>query len=214
MTVDASAPSVDLELPAGATTLDAWFIDADGQEYGAYCVYVERLHQKGLPDMLSSFPPVIAPEPRVLILGSMPGEASLRANEYYAYPQNAFWPIMAEICGFDLPADYATRLAGLQRNGICLWDVLAHCERKGSLDGDIELATEAPNDIPGLLADHMEIRLIGFNGQKAARAFRRHIAPQIEQAPETVTLPSTSPAHTLARSLKADRWREALAPYL
>ena len=89
------------------------------------------------------------PQARVLVLGSMPGTISLRQGRYYAHPRNAFWPIAAEILGFDPALDYALRLERLTQAGVALWDVLQGCEREGSLDADIRNAV--PNDFAGFL---------------------------------------------------------------
>src|SRR5882672_4404695 len=87
---------------------------------------------------LIAFPPVAAPDARVLVLGSMPGEASLAARRYYAYRHNAFWPIMGRLFGAGPDLRYRERLARLKHAGIALWDVLASCRREGSLDSNID----------------------------------------------------------------------------
>ena len=157
-----------------------------------------------------SFPPIVAADARVLILGSMPGVASLQANRYYAHPRNQFWPILGELLGFDPQGDYALRVQSLQRAGIAVWDVLAECEREGSLDSAIDRRSEFPNDIPGLLAAHPSIRRILLNGQKAATSLRRHF-PSV--AVECITLPSTSPAHaSIDPARKRSAWAGVLMP--
>jgi hypoxanthine-DNA glycosylase len=154
-----------------------------------------------------SFPPVSASNARILILGSMPGEASLAANQYYAHKRNDFWKIMGELIGASPDLSYPQRLETLKANGIALWDVLAHCEREGSLDSAITL--EGVNDFAAFLASHSAIARIYFNGRKAADSFRRFVPPDVLRAGMTLeTLPSTSPANasfSFARKLEA--WR-------
>lgn len=162
------------------------------------------------------FPPVVGRAPRVLILGSLPGRASLDAGEYYAQAQNAFWPIMGELCSAGPGLAYAHRLRALTRAGIALWDVLHAALRPGSLDADIVPMTQQVNDIAGFISRRKSIELIGFNGKKAAEIFRRHIEDGLRRRDiATVTLPSTSPAYaSLRRAQKLDHWRAALAPHL
>ncbi|HPV23953.1 MAG TPA: DNA-deoxyinosine glycosylase, partial [Casimicrobium sp.] len=95
---------------------------------------------------ITSFPPLIAPNATRLILGSMPGVASLAAAQYYAHPQNAFWRIMGAVAGFDAALSFDERVAELARAGVALWDVLAACERSGSLDSAIARKSEVAND--------------------------------------------------------------------
>lgn len=161
--------------------------------------------------MLNSFPALIRDDSRVLVLGSMPGAASLHAGQYYAHPRNAFWPIMAASFGFSVQADYAVRCAALLAHGVAIWDVLAQCERHGSLDAGIAIRSERANDIGTLLAAHPSIVAILLNGQKAASSLRRHHS-RLHIA--THTLPSTSPAHA-ARSLREKHalWHHALQRY-
>lgn len=146
------------------------------------------------------FPPVAAADARVLVLGSMPGQASLDAQEYYAYRQNCFWRIMGELFGAGPDLPYAQRLEKLQAAGIALWDVIAACRREGSLDADIVGASVQANDFPAFFAAHPQIRQVFFNGAAAETAFRRYALPQLGgRLLQLHRLPSTSPAHA-ARS--------------
>ena len=167
-----------------------------------------------MPDVApscSSFPPILGRTPRLLILGSMPGVRSLAEQRYYAHPQNLFWRAMDELCGAGPALPYARRVAKLRGSGIALWDVLAHCERTGSLDGSIVRATEVPNEIAALLAERDSIRAVAFNGGTARAAFRRHVLPtlgtEVRERVAFEELPSTSPAYAaLAASRKLALW--------
>lgn len=146
---------------------------------------------------LQGFPPVASPDARLLILGSMPGQASLDVERYYAHPRNAFWPIMAALLGFSLDLPYAQRLQALQSAGIALWDVIGSCDRAGSLDADIVKNSIKANDFVGFLAVHRKIKHIFFNGAAAETAFRRYALPTLpgRELLQLHRLPSTSPAH-------------------
>ena len=161
--------------------------------------------------LLTSFPPIISAHATVLVLGSMPGQRSLAQNQYYAHPQNQFWPLMAALCDVDLHLPYAERIAKLNCAGIALWDVLQHCEREGSLDARIVAATEVPNDFQDVLDQHTRLRALCFNGQKAQKAFMRHVKPLLKPATlerlDLLALPSTSPANAnLTLSAKLNQW--------
>jgi hypoxanthine-DNA glycosylase len=162
---------------------------------------------------IESFAPVLGDAPRILILGSMPGAASLAAQQYYAHPHNAFWKIMTAL--LDLPADatYDARIDAVKRNGIALWDVLHSCVRPGSLDAAIESQSVRANDIAGLLARHPGITRICFNGAAAEKLYRQHVAAHLaHRSLDTLRLPSSSPAHaTMRPEHKLERWRAALA---
>lgn len=147
---------------------------------------------------VSGFPPVVGARPRVLILGSMPGKASLERQQYYAHHRNAYWPIMGALFGAGPELPYAERLTKLTDAGIALWDVLENCFRPGSLDSSITDATARPNDFATFLATHDTIRHLFFNGCKAAEVFRRKVLPDLGDGDDALvlrTLPSTSPAH-------------------
>jgi TDG/mug DNA glycosylase family protein len=159
------------------------------------------------------FPPIARADARVLILGSLPGQASLRAQEYYAHPRNAFWTLMKTIAGAD--GDYGARCEALKAHGIAVWDVLSSSVRPGSLDADIDLATARPNDFGRFFAGHVDIRLVCFNGRKAEAMFRKLVQPTVPQASfETALLPSTSPAHaSLSVAEKLATWRGIIEPH-
>ncbi|MDP3873195.1 MAG: DNA-deoxyinosine glycosylase [Methyloversatilis sp.] len=168
-----------------------------------------------MPDgaCIRCFAPVADPATaRVLILGSMPGAASLDANQYYAHPRNQFWSIMGTLVGAHPALPYAERLAVLTRAGLALWDVLSSCERRGSLDSAIDLRSAQANDFVTFLACHAGIRRVLFNGALAETCFRRDVMPHIRPV-EMLRLPSTSPAHAgLSATDKLLVWRTALQP--
>ena len=159
---------------------------------------------------IHSFPPIASRLSRVLILGTMPGKASLRERQYYAHPRNLFWPILGEILGIDPAHPYEARVAAVRSAGIAVWDVLRSCTRASSLDSDIDALSVVPNDFAAFLAEHPEIRRICFNGATAEALYMRHVRPRLAAAPEVrhLRLPSTSPANAsvpLADKLRA--WR-------
>lgn len=151
------------------------------------------------------FPPVIRPDTRLLILGSLPGRASLAAGRYYAHPRNLFWRLIGAASGRALePLDYDARLAALLDAGIGLWDTVASAERPGSLDADIRL--HEASDLAALAATLPELRAIAFNGATAARIGRQELG----EAPglTLIDLPSSSPAYaSLTFEKKLAAWR-------
>lgn len=139
-----------------------------------------------------SFAPVVGRRPRVLILGSLPGEASLKLGQYYGHPQNRFWELLGAALDEDLRAlPYAKRLIRLKARGIALWDVIEAAHRAGSLDSAIR--GETPNAIRELIAK-TRVRAVFFNGRKAEASFIRHVNPPPKAVP-LFLLPSSSPAH-------------------
>ena len=165
--------------------------------------------------LITGFPPIIAAQARVLILGSMPGQRSLAHNQYYAHPQNQFWPLMGKLGGADPQLPYAERIARLNTAGIALWDVLKCCERNGSLDASIVSKTEVPNNFQNLLDQYALLRVLCFNGQKAEKAFLRHVKPSLKAKTlshlELIALPSTSPANTrMNQTAKLHEWQTIL----
>ncbi len=156
---------------------------------------------------LEGLPPVIGRGARLVILGSFPGEASLRAQQYYGHPRNHFWPLLAVIWGVDLPRmAYRDRLAEVRRRGLGLWDVYESCHREGSLDA----AIEAPrmNDLASLRRRAPGLVLVAHNGGESARAAAEVRALGIE----AVRLPSSSPANaSWSFERKLEAWRAVFA---
>lgn len=151
----------------------------------------------------SAFAPVVDDRTRILILGSLPGDASLKAAQYYAHPRNAFWPLVGGLLDEDLPAlPYEDRLDRLRARGVGLWDVIASAERAGSLDAAIRSPEAA--DLRGLAAGLPNLGAVAFNGGLAARLGRRILSDLEGLA--LIDLPSSSPAHAISLSAKAKSW--------
>lgn len=155
-----------------------------------------------------SFDWLAAPDAQILIVGSMPGIASLQQQQYYAHPRNAFWPIMQQI--FNWPdLDYQQRCKALISEKIALWDVLRSCRRRGSLDGNIETDSLLINDFSTFFHRHPNIKAILLNGGKAAQLFRRHVT--VPAGIALIPLPSTSPAYAaMSFEVKLEKWRSAI----
>ena len=158
-----------------------------------------------------SFPPIADARARVLVLGTLPGEESLRRREYYAHPRNLFWPIVFALFDTTPALDYGERLAFVAARRIALWDVCELAEREASADSAIR--RERPNAIDRLLDTHPLIRAVAFNGSGAERLYDRHFTRRTEVA--YLALPSTSPAHArMDFAAKLTRWtalRDALS---
>ncbi len=163
---------------------------------------------------IQGFEPIIPNEPKILVLGTMPSVKSLEDHFYYAHPRNAFWPIMEHLTGRSLTTIAEKKLA-LERLGVFLWDVLASCQREGSLDSAIR-APQA-NDFEAVFARFPKIQAVFFNGQTAQKLFKQHVLTH-QSLPAGIfyqTLPSTSPAN--ARLKIEDKcliWEEKLKKFL
>lgn len=170
------------------------------------------------PDLTPGLEPVVSAESRVLILGSLPSQASIEAQQYYGNVRNAFWTVMGKLAGAGPELPYGMRLQRLHLAGIGLWDVLAAAVRPGSLDSRIDLTTARTNDFGALLDDCPSVRCIGFNGKTAGRLFRADpdamLAVDLHRV-SLVDLPSTSPAHAaMTAEAKCRRWFELIACHL
>ena len=163
-----------------------------------------------------SFEPIADQHARILILGSVPGNASLMAGQYYAHKQNVFWKIMAELLQFELNSSYEIRVQKLKSAHIALWDVLRSCKRVGSLDSNILPNSQTANNLQHFFQQHPVISKVCFNGSKAENCFNRYVARTIRGSPKQfIRLPSTSPANaSIPYEKKLNTWQEALLPSL
>ena len=160
--------------------------------------------------MLHGFPPIVSINSRVLILGSMPSVASLDAQQYYAHPRNAFWPIQQALWGISAQASYTQRVQVLQASGVAVWDVLAACKREGSLDSAIDSDSVKINDFKCFFDEYRHIKAVFFNGATAENYFKKYVLVKIS-LPALVLkrLPSTSPAHaSLSFEKKLAQWQQ------
>ncbi len=139
----------------------------------------------------SSFTPISDSSTTILILGSLPGDKSLELAEYYGHPKNRFWKIISAITDNEIPITYSEKKLLLLNNKIGVWDVVHKANRKGSLDSAIE--DVEPNDLNSFIASHRNLKVIGFNGQKAEALFIKFF--KINTALKYISLPSSSPAN-------------------
>ena len=158
----------------------------------------------------SSFAPVVAPNTRVLILGSLPGERSLAEGRYYAHPRNLFWRLAGDVIGTDLEAlAYDARLESLLAAGIGLWDTVASATRAGSLDAAIR---EAEHNPLAELADTLpDVRAVAFNGARSAKIGMVALA---DRGLALLALPSSSPANAAVPWPEKRRLWRAIGEFL
>lgn len=160
--------------------------------------------------------PLVCPDPVVLVLGTLPGDESIRRQEYYGNPRNMFWKVLAAVFEDTVPESYPEKKAFLARHHVALWDVFASAEREGSLDANIHEIT--CNDIPGFLKEHPSVKTIVLNGGKAAKAFKKMqkaVKGDLGQIP-VFSFTSTSPLSVsagwpLERIIQ--QWKQNLTAY-
>lgn len=165
-----------------------------------------------MSELLSGLAPLAQPGARVLILGSMPGAESLARQQYYAHPRNLFWPLMSELTGLDASSPYQQKMHALTRRGIAVWDVIASCQRSGSLDSAIR--NEQVNDFAAFFKSQPDLAVIAFNGAKAWQSFKRHVvtAGSVPANVKLISMPSTSPAHAaMTYDEKLQHWQQLSA---
>ena len=161
-----------------------------------------------------SIEPIIGRNPRIIILGSMPGIISINAAQYYANPRNLFWTVLAELYGMDIECSYESRVQQIRELPIILWDTLKSCHREGSLDSRILNTDIEANDVVGLLERYQTVQAIAFNGAASEKHFNKLIRPQLsaDLNIELLKMPSTSPANAgMKLDQKLELWRRLSA---
>ncbi len=152
-----------------------------------------------------SFAPIVNEGCEILILGSLPGDESLRRSEYYANPRNGFWRIMGELYPH-IPDLYADRCEWLLDNKVALWDVLNHGKRMGSLDNNI--TNGHPNDLMSMYQQYPNIKYVFFNGTKAQKDYAKHIGFDSKRI--FSLLPSSSSARAMSIEGKVKEWERII----
>lgn len=143
--------------------------------------------------MLTGFAPIIAKQPNIMILGSMPSVTSLEKQEYYGFKHNRFWRIMQQ--AFMMPTNtYEEKQQIILNHHLLLWDVIKTCERKGSLDSAIH--NEVVNPIDELVRQYPSIKLIICNGRRSYDVYQKYFS---QLRVNCCCMPSTSNAN---RSIK------------
>lgn len=159
--------------------------------------------------MINSFNPIVSDSCEKLILGTMPGEESLRKQEYYGFGRNHFWKIIFTLFNKELSNNYKQKTELLLQNNIALWDVLKSCERETSSDSKIR--NPIANDFNTLFTNYPNIKSIYFNGKTAEALFKRHVIKNINAERYKMTvLSSTSPANAIKFEVKLESWKQLL----
>ncbi|WP_299670199.1 DNA-deoxyinosine glycosylase [uncultured Polaribacter sp.] len=154
-----------------------------------------------------SFDPILPQNPKVFIIGTMPGKQSLRKQQYYANNRNSFWKIIYELTDEVFSENYAERIDMLTRNHIGLWDICQFGNRKTSLDSDIK--NEVPNPINEIIEMYSSVKQIIFNGKKAEKLYFKYFSEIEGVVYETVL--STSPANArFSFREKLNNWKTAI----
>jgi len=151
-----------------------------------------------------AFAPIVDSASKILLLGTMPGEESLKKLQYYGHKQNQFWKILFTLYNEPLASDYEKQVAFLYEKRIALWDVLQSCEGKGSLDSNIK--NEIPNDFKSFFAEYPQIKYVFFTSRKAESFYKKYVGFELDKIFQA--LPSPSPAYAAMKfDDKVDRWK-------
>lgn len=157
--------------------------------------------------MKQAFPPLVNQNSRILILGTMPGEKSLELQEYYGNKGNSFWKLLFTLFDQPLPKEYAEKRQLLEENDIALWDVLAYCERTGSLDSNIK--NEKANDFESFYKQYPNIKHVFFSSKNASNFYDKYVGRKQDILYSILPSPSGANA-SKSFSQKLDEWEAIL----
>lgn len=151
-----------------------------------------------------SFEPIIDEKCRILILGTLPSEESMRKQERYGHKTNQFWRLLFALFDKPLPESYEEKTSILVENNIAIWDVLHSAEGKGSLDSNLK--NEKPNDFKTLFKEYPQIKYIFFTSTKASEFYKKYVG--FDDTRIYVTLPSPSAANArMTFAQKLEKWQ-------
>jgi hypoxanthine-DNA glycosylase len=157
--------------------------------------------------MIKSFEAIVDEKTKILILGTIPGVASLKNQEYYGNPRNHFWKLIFSFYNLEeVPLIFDEKIKFLLSKNLGLWDVLKSCDREGSLD--IAIKNQIENDFDSLFEKYRNIETLVFNGKESHRFFYKKYG-QIKGITYYV-MPSTSPANTMSFITKLQLWSTVL----
>ena len=150
------------------------------------------------------FSAIVDKNTKILILGSLPGDVSLRKHQYYGHPGNDFWRLLGSAIGENLQdMDYSSRLETLKHHRIGLWDVFNVGNREGSEDSKIK--DEEVNRFFILTEISPKLRLVCFNSKKSG-----NYEPILRKMGyETRILPSSSGANRRFLENRELEWKAA-----
>lgn len=161
--------------------------------------------------MKKAFAPIVPKGARVLILGTMPGEKSLELQQYYGNRGNQFWKILYAMTNEDFSTDYNERKMLLVKYKIAVWDVLAFCERAGSLDSAIK--NETPNDFDAFYKIHPQIKYVFFSSKNAAAYYDKYVGRDANHIYDVLPSPSGANA-TMRFAAKLEVWKQKMMPLI
>ncbi|HHZ68731.1 MAG TPA: DNA-deoxyinosine glycosylase [Methylococcaceae bacterium] len=165
----------------------------------------------GSGDWVSGFSPLVNEASKVLVLGTVPSQDSLKKQQYYGHERNAFWLIMSSLFAAPELTTYQQKVALLLTEGVAVWDVLQSCQREGSLDSSIKSQSITVNDFGCFFKTYPLVRAVFFNGRAAEQIFQRRVLPQIVNDLDYYRLPSTSPAYAAMSVVEKKRqWQQIL----